>query len=200
MDSKHILVEWLRSKEVIKRGRWWALQAYSKGEKFCAKLMHRFGFNRPFPSWSKPLFQSETKCKAIDMKMIIFSHANKTNFHVKGFALTLVLKVRVFGTRPLRNGLFDWIPDEVNYSHTLEKKKVVRDSDWTYNFFHHVWKHHSFLRLAKAHLRRNLRHSFSCSEYLSIGTNRCMRAWRASHFPTDDPFQSVLCLVSIRAQ
>ena len=57
---------------------------------------------------------------------------------MKGFALSLVLKVRVFGTRSLRNGLFHWIPDEVNYSHTLEKKNVVRDSDWTYNFFHHV--------------------------------------------------------------
>ena len=101
--------------------------------------MHRCGFNRPSPSWSKPLFQSEAKCKAIDVKMIIYSHANKTNFHMKGFApLSLILKVRVFGTRSLGYGLFDWIPDEVNYFHTLEKKKVVRDSDWTYNFFHHV--------------------------------------------------------------
>ena len=55
--------------------------------------------NRPFPSWSKPLFQSDAKCKAVDMKMIIqYSHANKTNFHMKGFALSLVLKVRVFRT------------------------------------------------------------------------------------------------------
>ena len=36
---------------------------------------------------------------AIDMKMSCFSHANKTNFQEKGFALSLVLKVRVFGTR-----------------------------------------------------------------------------------------------------
>ena len=55
--------------------------------------------NRPFPSWSKPLFQSDAKCKAVDMKMIIqYSHANKTNFHMKGFALSLVLKVRGFRT------------------------------------------------------------------------------------------------------
>ena len=55
--------------------------------------------NRPFPSCSKPLFQSDAKCKAVDMKMIIqYSHANKTNFHMKGFALSLVLKVRVFRT------------------------------------------------------------------------------------------------------
>ena len=55
--------------------------------------------NRPFPSWSKPLFQSDAKCKAVDMKRIIqYSHANKTNFHMKGFALSLVLKVRGFRT------------------------------------------------------------------------------------------------------
>ena len=54
---------------------------------------------RPFPSWSKPLFQSETKCAAIDMKMVFYSNANKTHFHMKGFALSLVLKVRVFETR-----------------------------------------------------------------------------------------------------
>ena len=29
--------------------------------------------NRPFPSWSKPLFQSDAKCKAVDMKMINYS-------------------------------------------------------------------------------------------------------------------------------
>ena len=29
----------------------------------------------------KPLFQSEAKCEAIDMKMILYSHANKTHFH-----------------------------------------------------------------------------------------------------------------------
>ena len=32
-----------------------------------------------------------------DMKIICNSHANKADFHKKGFALSLVLKVRVFG-------------------------------------------------------------------------------------------------------
>ena len=31
------------------------------------------------------------------MKMILHSHANKTHFQNKGFALSHVLKVRVFG-------------------------------------------------------------------------------------------------------
>ena len=55
--------------------------------------------NRPFPSSKKSHLQSEAKCEAIDMKMIFNYDANKTHFHNKGFALSLVLKVRVFGTR-----------------------------------------------------------------------------------------------------
>ena len=55
--------------------------------------------NRPFRSCPKPLFQSEAKSEAIDMKAILYSHASKTHFHKKVFVLSLVLKGRVFGTR-----------------------------------------------------------------------------------------------------
>jgi len=55
--------------------------------------------NRPFPSSKKSHLQSEAKCEAIDMKMILNYDANKTHFHNKGFALSLVLKVRFFGIR-----------------------------------------------------------------------------------------------------
>ena len=57
------------------------------------------GANRPFPSSKKSHFQSEAKCEAIDMKMIFNYYANISHFHNKGFALSLVLKVRFFGTR-----------------------------------------------------------------------------------------------------
>ena len=50
------------------------------------------------PLGMRLLFQSEAKCKAIYQKMIFYSHVNKTEFHKKGFALHLILKVRVFGT------------------------------------------------------------------------------------------------------
>ena len=50
------------------------------------------------PSCPRPLFRSKAKCDAIDMKMPFHSHANETRFHKKVFALSLVLKVRVFGT------------------------------------------------------------------------------------------------------
>ena len=47
-----------------------------------------------FPCRPKPLFQSEARCEAIDVKMISYSLANKTHFHKKGFELSLLLKVR----------------------------------------------------------------------------------------------------------
>ena len=47
------------------------------------------------------LLKSEAKREAIDMKMMFHSHKklNKTRFQKKGFALSLVLKARVSGTR-----------------------------------------------------------------------------------------------------
>ena len=54
--------------------------------------------NRPFPSSKKSHFQNEAKCEAIDMEIIFNYYANKTHFHNKGFALSLVLKLRFFGT------------------------------------------------------------------------------------------------------
>ena len=47
--------------------------------------------NRPFPSSPGPLFQNEGRCS------VFHSHANKTHFHNKGCAPSLILKVRVFG-------------------------------------------------------------------------------------------------------
>lgn len=54
--------------------------------------------NRAFPSYFKPLFQSEAVCKAIAMKTIIYSHVNKTQVFEKGFTCSLVCIVRVSGT------------------------------------------------------------------------------------------------------
>ena len=44
--------------------------------------------NRSFPSSSGPLYQNEVKCSAFDMEMTFYSHANKTHFHKKGWALS----------------------------------------------------------------------------------------------------------------
>ena len=58
----------------------------------------RTQFNGPFPSCLKPLYQTEAECEATDMKTTFHFHAHKTHFHLKGFALKLLFKVRVFGT------------------------------------------------------------------------------------------------------
>ena len=58
---------------------------------------------RPFPSCLKPLFQSEAKYKATDIKILFYSHPNTTHFHKKGIVLGLLLKKRILGTR---NGSF----------------------------------------------------------------------------------------------
>ena len=55
--------------------------------------------NGPFPSFPGPLFQNEGRCSAFGMEIIFHSHANKTHFHKKDCAPSVILKVRVFGTR-----------------------------------------------------------------------------------------------------
>ena len=55
--------------------------------------------NRSFLSSPGPPYQNEVKCSAFDIEMIFHSHADKTNFHRKGHALGLILKVRFFGTQ-----------------------------------------------------------------------------------------------------
>ena len=62
--------------------------------------MKAIGFNRLTPCYPKPLLQGDAKSKSIGMKIIFYRHANfKTHFHEKGFAVSLVLKVRVFGSQ-----------------------------------------------------------------------------------------------------
>lgn len=44
------------------------------------------------------------------MKMMFYSHANKSLFHKKCFALSLTSNVRVFGTKKLPIGLLQKVP------------------------------------------------------------------------------------------
>ena len=53
-----------------------------------------------FPAAASLCFKARLReSEATDMKMIFHSHSNKTHLYKKGFALSLVLKVRVFATR-----------------------------------------------------------------------------------------------------
>ena len=56
-------------------------------------------FNRPFPSCFEPHYESEAKCKVFVMKSSFHSYANKTNFHMKRFALSLAFIVRFTAIR-----------------------------------------------------------------------------------------------------
>ena len=55
--------------------------------------------NRPFPGSKKFHFQNEAKYETFVVEMSFNYDANKTHFQNKGFALSLVLKVKLFGTR-----------------------------------------------------------------------------------------------------
>ena len=77
--------------------------------------------NRPFPNSKKSRFQSEAKCEAIDMEMIVNYNVNKTHFHNKSFALSIVLKVRYFGTRK-------W-PIEICENVVLSKNRYFYDNN-----------------------------------------------------------------------
>ena len=93
--------------------------------------------------YSKPLLQSEAKCDEIDMKMIFYSHWNKTHFHKNGFPLSLVLEVR------LRNGLF------VIFRYCMETGSLLcRIAFWDY-YWGKIWR--TFLRklVVIANRRRN---------------------------------------------
>ena len=64
---------------------------------WCLKEIERR--NRPLPSSKKFHFQNEAKCETFVVEMSFNYDANKTHFHNKGFALSLVLKVKLFGPR-----------------------------------------------------------------------------------------------------
>ena len=55
--------------------------------------------NRPFLSSKKSYFQNEAKCETFVVKMSFICIIIENHFHINGFALSLVLKVRFFGTR-----------------------------------------------------------------------------------------------------
>ena len=56
-------------------------------------------WNRSFPSSKKFHFQNEAKCEIFVAKMSFICIIIKNHFHINGFALSLALKVRFFGTR-----------------------------------------------------------------------------------------------------
>ena len=56
-------------------------------------------FNRPLPSSKNPHFQNEARCTTFLVKMSYICMKMKNDFHIKGWAPTLVLKQSPGGTR-----------------------------------------------------------------------------------------------------
>ena len=70
------------------------------GEYFSSPFpMLRFEFNWPLPSSKNPQFQNEAKCTTVLVKTPLISMRIKNHFHIKGWALKLVLIQRPGGTR-----------------------------------------------------------------------------------------------------
>ena len=65
----------------------------------CKPPIRKFYTNRPFPSCFEPHYEIEAKCKAFVLKISFHSNANKTNFHMNSFALSLSFIVRFTATR-----------------------------------------------------------------------------------------------------
>ena len=55
--------------------------------------------NRPFQSYFELHYESKAKCKVFVIKISFHSFANKTNFHMKSFALSLAFIVRFTATQ-----------------------------------------------------------------------------------------------------
>ena len=55
--------------------------------------------NRPLPSSKNPYFQNDVRCTTFLVKMSFICMRMKNDFHIKGWAPTLVLKQRPGGTR-----------------------------------------------------------------------------------------------------
>ena len=74
----------------------------------------------------------------------LYSHANKTHFHMKGFALSLVLEVRVFGIRkwPIqcieKGGKFEWFINIV--PRTFHEKMGGAREPWGRECFRSTWE------------------------------------------------------------
>ena len=86
--------------------------------------------NRPFPSSKKSHFQNGAKCETFVGKMSFICIIIKTHFPFNGFALSLALKVRFFGTRkwPVFLKYLSAVPVNVKVSMELtDRRKTTKN-------------------------------------------------------------------------
>ena len=70
-------------------------------------VTHRLSkLNRPLPSSKNPHFQNKARCTTFLLKVSFICMRMKNDFHIKGWAPTLVLKQRPGGTRKWPFGVY----------------------------------------------------------------------------------------------
>ena len=91
--------------------------------------------NRPLPSSEDPHFQNEARCTTFLVKMSLICMRMKNDFHIKGWAPTLVLKQRPGATRKwptcIAKCLFPYRghwPE--NFGQTTAQEYKTTSSDW----------------------------------------------------------------------
>ena len=140
-------------------------------------------FNRPFPSSKKSHFQNEAKCETFVVKMSFICIIIANHFHINGFALSLVLKVRFFGTRKWPIGR---IPE-----YTGCPKSSFLYHFMHYNFLSKLYFYMKFLEDVYLSIKymysefQKLACPFCC--FITF-CSRCGMKWNSACRPTNDPF------------
>ena len=104
------------------------------------------------------LASQKGRCSAFDMEIIFHCHANKTHFHKKGCAPSLILKVRVFGTRkwPIAQGCY--LLTCITNSEFITSTKLACPVDGTRDAF---WATSASFCLFSTNTKRNFWLSFA---------------------------------------
>ena len=92
--------------------------------RFVKKNTTRRLFNRPLSSSKNPHLQNEAKCTTFLAKMSFICMKMKNHFHIKGWALSLVLIQRLGGTRKWPIDIS--VPCSVVKGNKITNKKVLQ--------------------------------------------------------------------------
>ena len=131
--------------------------------------------NRPFPCSLVPLFQSESKCKTILMKMTLIYMRMK--LHAELIFIWKVSHLDSFwsrGTRELGNGLFDDDDDHYHHHPSSTSGECVRPQRiWSQGHVYVFFPFHLFIHNKIVH-KSPLISSLICLFSLTAGCNRIL--------------------------
>ena len=129
--------------------------------------------NRPLPSFKNPHFQNEARCTTFLVKMSFICMRMKNDFHIKGWAPTLVLKQRPGGTRkwPIVNERGVSVPKHAHSAIRLSTDPVSR-AKWVVVDCKPIWKSFFILMQIKLIFTRKVVHlaSFWKWGFMELGS------------------------------